>query len=482
MNARQTFMIEALSFPGGPTFERRDPVGGGVVTIATAATVEQATQTADIAAQAFPAWSRTGPNQRRDLLNAAAALLQERAADFVACMVAETGTSVAWAQFNVRAGMGVLREAAALTTQVSGETIPSDLPGCLSMTVRVPAGVVLGIAPWNAPLLLGLRALVMPLACGNTVLLKASEVCPGSHWLLIQLLRDAGFPEGVVNIVTHDAAVAPQMVEALIAHPGVRRINFTGSTQVGRIIGALAGRHLKPALLELGGKSPLVVLRDADLEQAVNAAAFGAFMNQGQICMSTERIVVEEGIADRFVQALATKAAALGGAAGHNDGPLFDSLISCAAAEKVEQLVLDAQQRGASVLIPSRREGSRMAPVVIDHVQPGMRIYDEESFGPIAAVVRVRDLDEAVRVANDTEYGLAGSVFGSDITRTLQVAQRLECGVCHINGPTVKSEPQLPFGGVKASGYGRFGGKAAIQEFTDLRSITIQAAPQAYPF
>ncbi len=482
MNARQNFMIEALSFPGGATFERRDPVGGGVVTIATAATVAQAVHTTDIAAQAFPAWSRTGPNQRREFLNAAAALLQERAADFVACMVAETGTSVAWAQFNVRAGIGVLREAAALTTQIGGETIPSDLPGCLSMTVRVPAGVVLGIAPWNAPLLLGLRALVMPLACGNTVLLKASEVCPGSHWLLIQLLRDAGFPEGVVNIVTHDAAVAPQIVEALVAHPGVRRVNFTGSTQVGRIIGALAGRYLKPALLELGGKSPLVVLRDADLDQAVNAAAFGAFMNQGQICMSTERIVVEDGIADRFVQALAAKAAALGGTAAHNNGPLFDSLISCAAAEKVEQLVLDAQQRGATVLVPARREGSRMAPVVIDHVKPGMRIYDEESFGPIAAVVRVRDLDEAVRVANDTEYGLAGSVFGSDITRTLQVAQRLECGVCHINGPTVKSEPQLPFGGVKASGYGRFGGKAAIQEFTDLRSITIQAAPQAYPF
>ena len=475
-------MIEALSFPGGATFERCDPLGGGVVTVATAATVAQAVHTADVAAQAFPAWSRTGPNQRRELLNAAAALLQERAATFVDCMVAETGTSVAWAQFNVRAGIGVLREAAALTTQIGGETIPSDLPGCLSMTVRVPAGVVLGIAPWNAPLLLGLRALVMPLACGNTVLLKASEVCPGSHWLLIKLLRDAGFPEGVVNIVTHDAALAPQIVEALVAHPGVRRVNFTGSTHVGRIIGALAGRHLKPALLELGGKSPLVVLRDADLDQAVNAAAFGAFMNQGQICMSTERIVVEDGIADRFVQALAAKAAVLGGSAQHNDGPLFDSLISCAAAQKVEQLVLDAQQRGATVLVPARREGSRMAPVVIDHVKPGMRIYDEESFGPIAAVVRVRDLDEAVRVANDTEYGLAGSVFGSDITRTLQVAQRLECGVCHINGPTVKSEPQLPFGGVKASGYGRFGGKAAIHEFTDLRSITIQAAPQAYPF
>ena len=466
----------------GATFERRNPLTNEIVTVATAGTVAQAIAAGDAAAAAFPAWSRVGPNRRRELLNKTAELLDGRAEAFVTCMVAETGTSAAWAQFNVRGGIAALREAAALTTQVGGETIPSDLPGCMAMTVRVPAGVVLGIAPWNAPLLLGLRAVAMPLACGNTVVLKASEICPGSHWMIGELLRDAGFPIGVINVVTHDAAVAPQVVEALIAHPAVRRINFTGSTKVGRIIGALAGRHLKPALLELGGKSPMVVLQDADLEQAVNAAAFGAFMNQGQICMSTERIVVEEGIADRFVLALAAKATALGRSEAGREAPLYGSLISCSAAEQVELMVRDAEQRGAKVLVPLRRDGSRMAPVVIDHVQPGMRVYAEESFGPIAAVVRVPDLDEAVRVANDTEYGLAGAVFGRDIGRTIQVAQRLQCGVCHINASTVKSEPQLPFGGIKASGYGRFGGKAAIHEFTDLRSITIQAEPQSYPF
>jgi acyl-CoA reductase-like NAD-dependent aldehyde dehydrogenase len=443
-------------------------------------TVPEAQAIADGAAQAFRSWSRTGPGQRRELLNRAADLLLQRADLFVERMVAETATSVAWAQFNVKGGIGALREAAALTTQMGGETIPSDQPGCFSMTVRVPAGVVLGIAPWNAPLLLGLRALIMPLACGNTVLMKACEVCPESHLLIGELLNDAGFPPGVVNVIAHDPAIAPQMVEALVAHPAVRRVNFTGSTRTGRIIGALAGRHLKPALLELGGKSPLVVLKDADIDAAVNAAAFGAFMNQGQICMSTERIVVEEQIADSFAAALAAKAEKL---VNGNVPALTGALISCQAAEQVAAMVDDAVAQGARLLVPLRRDGDRrIAPLVLDHVSPGMRVYDEESFGPIAAIVRVDGVEEAIRVANDTEYGLAGAVFGSDISRTMQVAQRLECGVCHINAPTVRSEPQLPFGGVKSSGYGRFGGKAAINEFTDLRSITIQAEPQAYPF
>ncbi|MEJ7930556.1 aldehyde dehydrogenase [Ramlibacter sp. AN1015] len=474
--------LEALTAPEGATFERRSPVTGEVATVATAATVAQALAAADAAAAAFPAWSRTGPARRRELLNRAADLLQERADAFVRCMVEETGTSAGWAQFNVRGGIGALREAAALTTHVSGDTIPSDLPGCMAMTFRVPVGVVFGMAPWNAPLLLGLRAIVAPLACGNTVVLKASEHCPGSHWMIGRLFADAGFAQGVVNVVTHDAPEAAAIVEALIEHAAVRRVNFTGSTRVGRIIGAIAGRALKPCLLELGGKSPLVVLRDADIELAVNAAAFGAFMNQGQICMSTERVVVEEDIADRFAEALAAKAKALGAATAGKPAVLFESLISCPAADQVEAMVRDAQERGARVLVPLQREGARMGPVVLDHVRPGMRVYDDESFGPIAAIVRVADLEEAVRVANDTEYGLAGAVFGRDISRTLEVAQRLECGVCHVNGPTVKSEPQLPFGGVKSSGYGRFGGRAAIQEFTELRSVTIQVAPQAYPF
>lgn len=476
-------MIEAVCSltPSAPLFERHNPLTGEAVTRASAADVDGARAAADAAAAAFPAWSATGPTERRARIQHAIELLAQRADAFVQAMVDETATSRTWARFNVQGTLGALREAAALATQVGGDVIPSDKPGCLAFTVRRPVGVVLGMAPWNAPLLLGIRAIAMPLVCGNTVVLKASEACPGTHWMIGELLRDAGFAPGVVNVVTHEARAAPAIVEALIAHPAVRRVNFTGSTRVGRIVGELAGRYLKPALLELGGKAPLVVLADADLDQAVAAAAFGAFFNQGQICMSTERIVVDEAIADEFVRRLAEKALTLKAGDPRRSDVALAGLIGCPAAERVEAMVADAVRKGAVLHTPLRIDGALVDPIVLDRIVPGMSLYDEESFGPIAAIVRVSGVDEAVRVANDTEYGLAGSVFGRDIGRTLAVAQRLEVGVCHVNGSTVSSEPQLPFGGVKASGFGRFGGKAAIAEFTDLQLVTVQTRPQVYP-
>ena len=213
-------------------------------------------------------------------------------------MAAETGSTAIWAGFNCMLAAGMVREAAAMTTQITGEVIPSDMPGSLALGYRQPVGVVLGIAPWNAPVILGVRAIAMPLACGNTVVLKASEMCPGTHRLIGEVLQEAGLPPGVVNVVTNAPKDAGEVVDALIAHPAVRRINFTGSSRVGKIIAKRCAEYLKPVLLELGGKSPLIVLDDADLDEAVNAAAFGAFANQGQICMSTERIVVDEKIAD----------------------------------------------------------------------------------------------------------------------------------------------------------------------------------------
>jgi acyl-CoA reductase-like NAD-dependent aldehyde dehydrogenase len=347
--------------------------------------------------------------------------------------------------------------------------------------VRQPAGVVLGIAPWNAPVILGARAIATPLACGNTVVLKASETCPRTHLLIGEAMRDAGLAPGVVNVVTNAPADAAAVVDALIAHPAVRRINFTGSTKVGRIIAEAAGRRLKPVLLELGGKAPLIVLDDADLEQAVNAAAFGAYANQGQICMSTERIIVHEKIADAFVEKLAAKARALpaGDPRGH---VVLGALIGQEAVDKVNELIADAKAKGARIAAESTTNGRVMSAGLIDNVTTAMRIYGEESFGPVKAVVRVRDDDHAVAVANDTEYGLSAAVFSKDIARALRIAKRLETGMCHINGPTVHDEAQMPFGGVKASGYGRFGGKAGIAEFTELRWITIAAEPVHYPF
>ncbi|HVY35603.1 MAG TPA: aldehyde dehydrogenase [Caulobacteraceae bacterium] len=466
---------------GGAEFERRNPITGDVVTVAAAASVEDARAAVDAAAKAFPEWASKAPSERRKILNAAADALEAATPEFIRLIAEETGGSAPWGGFNCFLAAGMLREAAALTTQVAGEVIPSDKPGYLSMAIRQPAGVVLGIAPWNAPVILGVRAIAVPLAVGNTVVLKASEISPGVHRLIGACLQSAGLPAGAVNVVTNAPADAAKVVEALIAHPAVKRVNFTGSTKVGRIIGALSGQHLKPAVLELGGKAPLVVLEDADLDAAVKGAAFGAFMHQGQICMSTERLVVDNKVADAFVEKLAAKAKSLPAGDPRGGNVVLGSLVSVEAAEGVESLIKDAVSKGAKLVAGGSREGSIMDAAVLDHVTSDMRIYHEESFGPVVSVIRGNGDDDLVRLANDTEYGLSSAVFATDINRALSVARRIEAGICHINGPTVQDEAQMPFGGVKGSGYGRFGGRYGVAEFTDVKWLTIEDHPH-YPF
>jgi acyl-CoA reductase-like NAD-dependent aldehyde dehydrogenase len=465
----------------GRTYDRIDPFTEKLASRAAAAGLEDVAAAIEAAAAAFPAWSKSGPGQRRSILMKAADIMDAKVGEFTQLMIEETGATAPWAGFNVMLAANILREAASMTTQISGEIIPSDKPGTLSMAVRQAAGVCLAIAPWNAPVILGTRAVAMPIACGNTVILKASEQCPGTHRLIATALTEAGLPAGVINVVTNAPEDAPETVAALIAHPAVKRVNFTGSTKVGKIIAELCGRHLKPALLELGGKAPLVILDDADIEGAVNAAIFGAFMNQGQICMSTERIIVDEAIADQFVAKLADRASRLpaGDPRGH---VVLGSLISLDSAMKMEELIADATAKGAKLVAGGKRSGTVVEATLLDHVTPDMRVYSEESFGPVKPIVRVAGEEEAIRVANDTEYGLSSAVFSRDIQRAMAVAARIESGICHINGPTLHDEAQMPFGGVKGSGYGRFGGKAAINELTDLRWITVEDSAQHYPF
>lgn len=467
---------ETVQASNGASFVRNNPMTGAVATRAAAASIEDALRAADAAAAAFPSWSRTGPGARRKILLAAADALAAKTPAFIAAMAEETGATAGWAGFNVMLAAEMLREAAGLTTQITGEIIPSNRPGSTAYGMRQAAGVVLSIAPWNAPVILGVRSLATPLACGNTVVFKSSEICPRTHRLIAEAVLEAGLPRGVLNVISNAPADAAEIVEALIAHKSVRRVNFTGSTRVGRHIAERAAHHLKPALLELGGKAPLIVLDDADIEEAVAAAAFGAYMNQGQICMSTERIVVDQTIADQFVAALAAKASSLkAGDPRENNTPL-GCLVDLSAAERIDALIRDAVAKGAKVVAGGTREGVVMQATVVDHVTPDMVLYHEESFGPVVAVTRVGSVEDAIRIANDTEYGLAAAVFGRDLTRAMSVASQIESGICHINGPTVHDEAQMPFGGVKASGYGRFGGKAGIAEFTDLRWITVQGA------
>ena len=473
---------EQVATRNGATFERRNPLDGTVASRAPAACVEDAEAAVDAAARAFPVWSGFGPLKRRELLAKAAHALEAKADAFAAAMASETGASGQWAGFNVHLAAQGLLEAAAITTQIGGELIPSDIPGSLAMGVRQPAGVVLGIAPWNAPVILAVRAIAVPLACGNTVVLKGSETCPATHGLIIEALQEAGLPAGTVNFVTNAPPDAARIVEAMIAHPKVRRVNFTGSTRVGRVIAEQCARHLKPAVLELGGKAPFVVLDDADLDAAVNAAVFGAFANSGQICMSTERIIVDEQIADAFVDRLAARARTLPLGDPRKGTVVLGSVVDMSTVERCNALIDDALAQGAALVCGGKSENTLMQATLLDYVTPTMRIYHEESFGPVKPIVRVRGDEAAIVCANDNPYGLASAVFSRDSARALNVAGRIESGICHINGPTVHDEPQAPFGGLKDSGFGRFGGKSGIAEFTELRWITLQTAPRHYPF
>lgn len=473
---------ERRSTSSGAAFERRNPLDHSVATRAPAASTADAVAAVDAAAKAFPAWAAMGPGERRSLLLKASDALRAKAEAITAAMAAEIGASAIWAGFNVSLAADMLVEAASLTTQIDGQLIPSNVAGSVAMAVRQPAGVVLGIAPWNAPVVLGVRAIATPLACGNTVILKGSEICPATHGLIIDAMQEAGLPAGVVNFVTNAPADAAAVVEAMVAHPALRRVNFTGSTKVGMLVAETCARYLKPAVLELGGKAPFVVLADADIEAAVNAATFGAFANSGQICMSTERIIVDESIADAFIERLATRAMSLPLGDPRQGPAVLGSVVDMATVDRCNALIDDALAKGARLVCGGKAISTLMPATLLDGVTPQMRVFREETFAPVKAIVRVKDVEQAVACANDNEFGLAAAVFGRDVARAWQVASRIESGICHINGPTVHDEAQMPFGGVKASGYGKFGGRAGIEAFTDLRWITMQTTPRHYPF
>lgn len=473
----------AVPASGSATYVRLHPTTGQVITRAAAASVDDAVAAVDSAHRAFQSWSQTGPTERRRILLKAADILEAKTPLFIDAMAKEIGASELWSGFNVMLAANLFREAAALATQIQGETIPTDKPGTLSMTVRQPVGVILSIVPWNGPVILAARAIAYPIICGNSVVFRASETSPKTHLLIAEALIEAGLPPGVLNVLTNAPNDAPEVIDALIAHKAVRRINFTGSTRVGRIIAEKAGRHLKRCLLELGGKSPLVVLDDADINEAVNAAVFGAFLYQGQICMSTERIVVDEKIADEFVAKFAARARELPvGDPATGAVCVIGPMIVNQSGARLNRMIDDAQAKGAQIAAGGLATGAVMPATIVDHVTRDMQIYDEETFGPITTVVRARDTEDAVRIANDTAYGLSSGVFGRDVTRALAVAMRIETGSCHINGATVQNEAQAPYGGTKDSGYGRFDGRAVIDEFTEVKWLTIEPSKQQYPF
>lgn len=435
----------------------------------------QGTEAADLAAnraaRAFWNWSKTTAQERIGHLNAIADALDAARVLLVDTAAAEVGAAPQWTEFNIDIAKNILRQAGDLIPLMEDQCVEHP-DGRSSVIRRQAVGVVLGFVPWNAPIVLAVRAIAAPIACGNTVVLKASEHCPKTHELIVDLCMKAGLPEDVVTVVTSDVEDSLDVAKTLIRHPTVRRINFTGSSRVGQIVAVEAASVLKRCLLELSGKAPLIVLEDADLDAAAAAAMTGAFFNQGQVCMSTERIIVLDTVADAFVDRLVHKASALRAADPSKETASLGRLINAESAQRVSRLVEDAVAHGAVLRLGGEVSGEVMQPAVLDHVMPQMRIYREESFGPVASVIRVRNDDEAISVANDTEFGLASAVFSKDLDRCAAIADRLETGIVQINGPTVFDDPTMPFGGMKSSGYGRFGGAAALDEFTEIRWLS----------
>jgi acyl-CoA reductase-like NAD-dependent aldehyde dehydrogenase len=482
---------EAQHFIGGEwsasessaTFEVREPFSGEVHAHVPAGTRADASRAIDAAAAAFPEWSATPPGARQAMFLRAADVLESRRDEIVDLLARETGCTFGFGMFQMGFTPGLLRQAAGAGYLPVGEVIPSDMPGALALGLRQPVGVVGAIAPWNAALILSLRAITAPIAYGNTVVLKPSEWSPFTGGLLWgEIFTEAGFPPGVLNIVTHAPGEAGPIGEELVESPAVARINFTGSTQTGRKLAEAAGRNLKRIVLELGGYNPLLVLADADLDYAVAASTFGSFLHQGQICMSARKIVVERSIADAFIPKLVEKTATLKLGDPKEHDTIIGPLINEAALETVRQRVDDAVAKGARVLVGGEAVGSCYQATLLADVPEDSEFATVETFGPVAAIEVVDDEDAAVERANATGYGLAAGIITRDPDRGFRLAQRIQAGIVHVNDQPVHDEPQMPFGGVKNSGWGRFGGRAAMEEFTELRWVTVQSGTRPFPF
>ena len=480
-------LIDGKEVPArhGATTEDVSPWTGEVFARVAAATPEDVTLAVDAAAKAFPLWSEMPPYQRRKIFLKAADIMEAKTEEAVAIMASEVGGARPWAGFNVSLCVEILREAAAAITQPQGQVLATQMPGVSSYAKRLPYGVIAAISPWNAPFILGVRAIAIPLAVGNTVVLKPSEDAPISCGLyLADVLKAAGLPDGVLNVITNDPKDAGAIVSGLISDPRVRLVNFTGSTQVGKIIGIEAAKHLKPAILELGGKNALVVLKDADIDYAVKAAVFSAYMNSGQICMSTDRVIVHRDVAERFTAAFTEAVKALPSGNPSDPSTFVGPLVNPRSAQRVSGLIKDALAKGAKLLAGTGEiEGDQQTlirPVLLTDVTEDMEVFYGEIFGPACVIHVVDTNDEAVELANDTDYGLTGGVISENLSEALDVANRMESGIVHVNDQGIADEPMAPFGGIKNTGYGRFGGDKGIDAFTYTRWITLQERGHAH--
>lgn len=466
------FFINGKNVTASQTFPVTNPATGQVVHPCSSATPADASAAVDAAAAALPAWRALVPGKRREIFLRAADILEKRRDELATTMMEEVGVGRHWADFNISVAKDLILDVAGRLVTIEGSIPTPQDPNTGALVVKEPYGVILAIAPWNAPYILGTRSVVFPMAAGNTAIFKASELSPKTLWGICSVFADAGLPAGVLNMIVHEPANAAQITKELIEHPQIKKINFTGSTAVGRIIAKLAGENLKPVLLELGGKAPAIVWEDANLELAADQCALGAFLNSGQICMSTERIIVHKSVAAAFEEKFQASVNKFFPASG--DAPV---LINQPAVEKNKKLLRDAQGKGATLLNgdleAAESTPTRLRPIIVKGVTTQMDLYKLESFGPSVALYEVETEEEALRLANDTEYGLTSAVFTEDLRRGLRIAKAIETGACHINAMSVHDEAALPHGGAKASGYGRFN-SIGLDEWVRTKTITYQ--------
>jgi acyl-CoA reductase-like NAD-dependent aldehyde dehydrogenase len=428
------------------------------------------------AAAAAPAWAALAPGAKRALFLRAADLLEQRTTDVVSLLAEETGACFGFAMFQVNWSLTLLRHAAGWVYRQNGEILPSDLSLDLSMVIRKPHGVVAGFTPWNGAAVLAWRTIVLPLAFGNTIVVKPSELAPVSAGLFVaQILHDAGFPAGVVNIVTHQPGDAALIADEFFENAHVRCINFTGSTQTGRMLAVRAAQSFKRIVLELGGYNQLAVLEDADLDRAVEAVAFGAFFHQGQICMNTRKVLVHESIAERFVEKLVDRVRAVKIGNPRDRDTVIGPLINEAARKKAAERIADAVERGGRVVLGGNLIGPCLQPAILTDVPDGVDVTCEETFAPILVVRSVKDAEEAVRLINSSRFGLSASVFTRNEMRGIALARRIDSGMVHVNNQTVFDEAHMPAGGVGESGVGR-SGLPAIEDFTEMKWISVAGA------
>ena len=474
--------IDGKWTPTSTRFVDLNPADGSVWAEVADGDATQAVRALETAQSAFAGWSSLSYSQRAHYMLKVADEFERRKDDLVKALQGEGGGWFGKGMFEAGYIPGVFRAAASMCYQSIGEVMPSDY-GKVSMAVRRPMGVVSVISPWNFPTLLTARGLAFPIAAGNCVVLKPSEETPYTGGLIFaEVFEAAGVPAGVLNVVTCSRDNLNAVGDQLIEHPLVKGISFTGSTPVGRMIAAKSGAHLKKCCVELGGKDALIICDDADMDRATGAANFGSFMHQGQICMSVEKVLVQDRVFDQLLKGFVDRAAKL-----KTGDPLADNshvigpLINDKQAGKVKEQIDDALAKGAKLELGGKVTGRFVEPTILTNVTPEMKIYSEETFGPVVPVIPFRSDAEAIALANDSEYGLSSGVITSDEQRGLAIAQALDTGMCHINCSSVNDEPHVPFGGSKSSGVGRHGGRWSNETFTETRWITMDRGGRPYP-